>query len=137
MSLIRLNTRPTRGSLRTFGFLCLAFLLAFGAIAWRKGDEGLAVAEVAAGGIGAGCALFAPDLLRLPYLAAIYAGFPIGFAASYVILTGVYFLVLTPAGLVMRACGRDPLGRRREAARSSYWAPRDGPRPGSDYFHQS
>jgi len=95
------------------------------------------VTEVSAGGIAAGLAVFEPGLLRWAYLAAIYAGFPIGFAASYVILTAVYFLILTPVGLALRAFGRDPLSRKWDARLRSYWKKRPESRPGSDYYNQS
>jgi hypothetical protein len=46
------------------------------------------------------------------------------------ILLGVlFFAVVLPAGLAMRAIGRDPLRLRRDPKASSYWVPRDMPGP--------
>jgi ABC-type uncharacterized transport system permease subunit len=137
MSLIRLNTRPSRNALRTFGTLCLALLAVLGAQAWRKGDPGLAMGEWASGALLGGLAAYRPAWLRFAYLAAVYLSFPIGFAASYVILTAVYFLLFTPAGLVLRWCGHDPLSRRWDRTRKTYWERRPGPKPASSYFHQT
>ena len=39
-----------------------------------------------------------------------------------VVLAIVFFLVITPVGIVMRLCGWDPL-RRRAASADSYWKP--------------
>ncbi len=50
-------------------------------------------------------------------------------ALTYVILAVVFFLVLTPLGLIRRLLGKDTLGRRPDPDRTSYWvdvAP-DGP----------
>ena len=48
---------------------------------------------------------------------------------TYVLVTLTFFLVVTPIGLLMRAFGRDPLGRRPDPEATSYWVdvPADGP----------
>ena len=48
------------------------------------------------------------------------AVFPIGWVMSYVLLGGVYFLVLTPIGLAMRICGRDPMQRKFDRQAKTY-----------------
>ena len=40
----------------------------------------------------------------------------------------VFFCCLAPAAIVLRALGRDRLGRRRDAAALSYWRPRSASR---------
>lgn len=52
---------------------------------------------------------------------------------SPVILGILYFAVVTPVGLLMRAFGQDPLRLRRDKSVGSYWILRDppGPAPGS------
>jgi hypothetical protein len=47
-----------------------------------------------------------------------------GAAGSYLVLTLTFFLVFTPMGLVMRLFGRDPLHRRIDPTKESYWIPR-------------
>jgi len=47
----------------------------------------------------------------------------LGYVNSRILLGLVYFLVITPYGLVMRLFGRDVL-QRRGAAPDSYWVPR-------------
>ena len=39
------------------------------------------------------------------------------------LLALVYYLVMLPIALVMRAAGRDPMERGRDPARASYWTP--------------
>ena len=50
----------------------------------------------------------------------MFAVFPIGWVVSHLLLGVVYFLVLTPIGLTLRALGRDPLERRFDQSASSY-----------------
>jgi len=44
------------------------------------------------------------------------------FVSTRIILAFVFFLVLTPIGLIKRAMGWDPL-ERRSSSRDSYWRP--------------
>jgi hypothetical protein len=61
---------------------------------------------------------------------------PIGWVMSHVILGIIYYLVLTPIGLLLRALGRDPLRRRFETGARSYWIDR-GEEPAVErYFRQ-
>lgn len=136
MKLIRLNTDPSPKDLRLFAVLWLLFVGCAGFLAWRRGAVGLAAALwVAAGGIGA-LGLAWPRAVRGVYLGAVLVAFPIGFVVSHLILGGVYFLVITPVGLCARLCGYDPLERRFDRARKSYWRVREPGRPPASYFRQ-
>lgn len=136
MSLVRINRNPSARDLRIFASLWLVFLGGLGAFLWRQ------EATVAAGWIGlAALAVFvpgmvAPRLVRVIYLGAVYATFPIGFVVSHLILGIVYYLVLTPIGLVLRLSGHDPLTRRFEAGKTSYWKARGAPKSAHSYFRQ-
>jgi hypothetical protein len=50
-----------------------------------------------------------------------------------VIMGLIFFLAVTPTGLIMRALGKDMLRLKRDPAATSYWIVRDppGPPPGS------
>ena len=49
----------------------------------------------------------------------------------------LFYLTITPVGLLMRACGKDPLRLRRDPAAASYWIPRDpAGRPPASMKHQ-
>ncbi|MFI4986219.1 MAG: SxtJ family membrane protein [Alphaproteobacteria bacterium] len=41
----------------------------------------------------------------------------------------LFYATMTPLGLLMRACGKDPLRLRRDPAAASYWLPREPPGP--------
>lgn len=51
---------------------------------------------------------------------------------SPIVLGGMYFLVITPFGIVMRLAGRDALLRRLDPTARSYWINRDPPGPAPD-----
>ncbi len=136
MSLIRINRKPSPKDLRVFSALWLIFLLALGAIAFSKGYEKAAIAACALSiGIG-GLGLVFPRSARPVYIGAMYATFPIGFALSHLILAVIYFLLLTPIGLVMRLMGRDPLHRRFDPQKFSYWEARSQERSPASYLKQ-
>ena len=136
MSLIRLNTKPSPRDLRVFAALWLLFLGAAGAIAWHRGHMPAAAAWWTIAGAVSLPGLVAPRLVRVVYLAAAYATWPVGLVVSALLLAAIYFLVLTPAGLIMRLVGRDPLDRRFDPRRPSYWEAR-GPAPSPrSYFRQ-
>jgi ABC-type uncharacterized transport system permease subunit len=40
---------------------------------------------------------------------------------SVVIFGAFFYLIITPIGLVMRCCGKDPLGKKWDKTRESYW----------------
>lgn len=58
-----------------------------------------------------------------------------GYVNSRLILSIMYYGVMTPAGLLTRALGRDPLNRRRKPA-ESYWIPRAKPRQDREQFER-
>jgi len=51
-----------------------------------------------------------------------------------VVLGIMFFIVVTPTGLLMRIAGKDPLRLKRDSAVSTYWIERDPPGPRPDSF---
>jgi len=51
---------------------------------------------------------------------------------SPIVLGIMFFLVITPMGIVMRAFGKDPMRLRFDAAAASYWIPRTPPGPSAE-----
>ena len=66
--------------------------------------------------------LVAPRVLVAPRKAWMKLAEVLAFVSSRIILALIYFLVLTPIGLVKRAMGWDPL-HRRAASSETYWLP--------------
>jgi membrane-bound ClpP family serine protease len=67
-------------------------------------------------------ALLWPRALVLPNKAWMFLAEGLSFVTTRVILALVFFLVVTPIGVVKRLMGWDPLSRRGER-RASYWQP--------------
>ncbi len=132
--MIPLNRHPSRRDLTVFAATGLAFTALACLLAWRRELPAAALIIGSVGAVTFGGGLAAPRALRLVYLGAMYATFPIGFVMSYLVLGIVYFLVLTPIGWVMRLCGRDPLTRRFEPTASTYWVAREKSKSPSTYF---
>jgi hypothetical protein len=131
------NRNPSAADLRTFGRLLVPFVALFGAVVrLRTGSPGAALA------VWIGGALLAAVFLALPAARpAIFVGwsavtYPIGWVISHVVLAVVFYLVITPIGVVLRLVSRDPLDRRLEPTRPSYWTERDGPPAVGRYFRQ-
>lgn len=136
MAMMEINWNPSRKELRQFGYLCLLF---FGGLAaWRwwghgltLGVELLAAAAVAGGVLGA----VAPQALKWVFVGWIVAVFPIGWTVSHLLLGSIYFLVLTPIGLLLRALGHDPMNRTFDRSARSYWTTHEQA-PVARYFRQ-
>jgi hypothetical protein len=78
----------------------------------------------------------APTAGRRLYRGWMLAAVPLGWTFTRLVLGSVYYLVLTPIGVIMRLAGRDPLQRRFEASRGSYWIEREARGGRSRYFRQ-
>jgi len=88
-------------------------------------------------GFASGIALWlAPQIARPFYVVWNALGCCIGFVMSNVAVTAVYFLVVTPIGLALRVLGRDPLRRRFERERASYWEDAEKTGDAERYFRQ-
>lgn len=106
---------------RRFGLSVGGVLLVLGGLAFLRGKHPAAVAALA--GLGAllfGFGLGAPAWLATPNRLWMGLAEGLGFVMSRVILSAVFFLVLTPIALVRRLLGADAL-RRRSGPRASYW----------------
>ena len=134
MSLIPLNTNPSRSQLLQFGVAwCASFGGAAALAAWR-GSPALAWPLGAIATILPLVGSVFPSVLRVLFVALSVVTFPIGFAVSQVILAVVYFLVLTPIGLVLRWLKPGFFSTAPEKSLPTYWRSRSAPRPAADYF---
>ncbi|MCE5326157.1 MAG: hypothetical protein LLG01_07045 [Planctomycetaceae bacterium] len=135
--LIRLNLRPTRRQLNQFGLAWLAFVSIWAALAmWRWHSPAAAGALAAAAVIVPAAGWLYAPIMRAAYLALTLAAYPIGAVVSTVVLAAVYFLVLTPVGLLMRLLRRDPMQRRFDRQATTYWRARPPAPDSARYFRQ-
>jgi Saxitoxin biosynthesis operon protein SxtJ len=80
-------------------------------------------------------ALVAPSVLKPAYRAWMALAAVLAWINTRIILGLVFFLVVTPIGLVMRLLGRDPMRRQFDRAGESYRI-RRVPRPGTHMMRQ-
>lgn len=136
MALLDINWNPKPRELRQFAVLWLVVFGLIGAYSlWGRGSLPAAAAfwVVAAAGL---VGYLRPGFLRPVYILWMALAWPIGWTISHLLLLSVYYLVLTPIGLLMRLFGNDPLQRRFDPSAKTYWTPHD---PGADearYFKQ-
>ena len=121
-----------RGSDRAFG-LAFAFVgaMAGGALPLILGGTphwwvlGIAAALLAV-------ALARPGLLALPNRGWYRVRLLLSRIVNPLVMAVLFYGVVTPTGLALRAFGKDPLRRRFDPAATSYWLPRDPPGPAPD-----
>ena len=120
-----MSAKPDRKELRQFGIALGVVCLLWSALLWWRGHPG-PIPWL----LGASPVLI---LLGLIWPAALYPlhrvwmPFAKGLARvlTWILLAAVFWLVFTPYGIVMRALGKDPLERRIDRQRASYWIRRD------------
>ena len=78
----------------------------------------------------------APSLQTRIYRGWMLSVAPIGFVVSHILLALVFYLVLTPIGLIMRGLGHDPMLRKVDPAATTYWVPRKQVSESRSYFRQ-
>ena len=135
--MIHIEKNPSRRQLTVFAVSWLVFFCFIAGVAWWK--TGVSAKAVSLGAIGTlipAIGLFWRGFLRIAYLAAAYATFPIGLVVSSFILVVIYYLLLTPVGLVLRLSGYDPMRRRFDCTAKTYWSPRKPEQNSDRYFQQ-
>jgi hypothetical protein len=136
--MISINWHPTQRELRQFaGIWFPAFWLIVGLvigfrIGWWHVVVPVWIAAAAFGVMG----LVRPQLVRPVFVGWMVAAWPVGWALSHLMLAGVYYLLITPLGLVMRLAGRDKLQMKFDSSAATYWTPRPPAPPASRYFRQ-
>lgn len=138
--MMKVDFKPPANVLRQFAFLAVVGLplIAFAVLrlcgAFHWGHPAL----LASVGIGVlQLVLFmagAKQLTHVVFVALMIVAMPIGFVISHVFLAAIYYLVMTPIGLVFRLIGRDAIGKKLDPKAATYWRDRGQPRPAISYF---
>ncbi len=114
----------SKKALRSFGWVVGGVLLVIAAVVWWRNDFALTTAAYVLGSLGAALVvlgLAAPVVLKPVYRVWMALAVVLGFIMTRVILSVVYYLVMTPIGLAMRLFGKDPMHRRIDPDAASYW----------------
>ena len=114
--------RLNRAEARRFGFTIGTAFLVFAGIAWWRGHATTTAILAVLGGLLVVAGAIVPGLLPPVHRVWMLGAERLSRLTTPVILGFIYFVVITPIGLVLRALGRDPLTKRRTA--ETVWAPR-------------
>jgi predicted Co/Zn/Cd cation transporter (cation efflux family) len=121
-------------ALKRFGFVVgLAVLLLGSVFVWRHRDAGWPLIS-----IGAALVLFAglaPRTLKWVHGPWMIAALALGWIVTRVLLTIVFFLVVTPIGLLQRLFGKRAIEVAFRADRATYWQTRTA-RPLSEEYEK-
>ena len=125
---------PPLPSERRFGLL---FFIVFGitaAYGLHKGWSDRIVVVLGVVGVCFGATAFiAPKILRPLNFAWFKLGELMGRVVSPIVLGVIFYLLITPVGLIGRLAGRDELKIKRGNG-NTYWINRDPPGPSGDSF---
>jgi len=143
---IEIDLHPDEKKLRQFGFIALVGFGFVAALAWYEAlifsfglgsaREPLAYTLAGLAGLSLLFSLVAPRANLPIYLGISILTYPIGFVLSYLILGTLFYLIITPIGLVLRRFGSDPMERRILPETTSYWEEAPRARGRSSYFKQ-
>lgn len=119
------------GSNRSFGFVFASFFGIVGLLPLLTGSASKPWALIVAG-IFLLVAIVHPRVLAPLNRLWFRFGLLLHKIVSPIMLAIMFFLVITPIGLLMRALGKDPLRLRLDKKATSYWIERTPPGPSPD-----
>ena len=122
--------------LRKFGLLVGGVFLALGLLfLWRHPNRTPYFAWP--GGFLMVLGAVVPRALKWIYVGWMSVAFVLGFIMAHLILTLLFFLVITPIGLLARLFGQDFLKLKLQREAKTYWIPRAGkPKSPAEYERQ-
>jgi len=125
---LHINRNPTPRELAVFGVSLPVSATVLGLIiAHRTGSMTPAVVIWAIGAALALSYLSVPGVRRPLFVLFNHIGYPIAWFVAHVVVTFIFFVVVTPVGLLMRVLGHDPLERTFDQSASTYWVPHAPP----------
>ena len=127
MSLVKLNWKPSPKELRQFGaifgsgFLLIGLVKYFWMWSWLfERNEKLGLIFILIGIVGGAIGLTGTKLALPLYWVWIGIAFVLGNIMSRVVITLIYYGIITPMSFVARLLGRDKLQLKKRAVQS-YW----------------
>ena len=137
MTEIRPEIRKDNKSVRSFSIALAVLLSGFGALSFYKGHpETATVLWSIAGGVLL-LGLPVPKLIMPVYIGWMHIAHAIGWFNTRLLLTILFYLILTPIALVMKVLMKDQLDRKFDGQAETYWKPhRKRENPTASYERQ-
>ena len=130
------NWRPDARELRRFAVAMLIGFAVLGLLAaWRAGGIGTTSIVLWSIGVVLAAAAFVPGLGRLAYLAVYLPTSIIGYVVSHILLALMFFIVITPLGIILRLMGKDLLQQQRRKDKTQ-WLPVRAAKNEDSYYRQ-
>ena len=108
---------------KSFGLVFAALFLGVGVWPLVSNNE-IRWWAIGASGLLVCLALLLPSALTHPNRLWMKLGLVLGRVTSTVALTILFFLVVTPTGILLKLFGKDPMKLRFDTTAKSYWIPR-------------
>jgi hypothetical protein len=118
------NIKESKKDLRRFGLTVGIVLLAIASLLYWKGKENYTAFGIIGGFLVVVSILF-PIILRPLNKIWMTLAILMGWIMTRVILIVIFFIVLTPLGLIARLIGKDFLDLKIDKEKNSYWEVRD------------
>ncbi len=127
------TTRKTEAELKSFGLSMALIFSLFSMYAFYRGRDTFLYLCLLIALFGL-TAIIKPSWLFYVDKFWSWLGETLGKIMTPVIMGLIYYLVITPIGLIMRIAGKDLLDQRIDKNASSYWIKADSMGSGSRYF---
>ncbi|WP_425045814.1 SxtJ family membrane protein [Primorskyibacter sp. S87] len=114
------------GSERSFGFVFAAVFAIIAIYPVLHGNP-LRVWALGISAVFLAITFLRPQVFATPNRLWFKFGLLLGAIVSPIVMAGVFFLVVTPIGLVMSLFRKDPLGTHPDPEAQSYWVQRETP----------
>lgn len=122
-------------ALGRFGFMVGSVVLLLGCfLLWRQREAGWAL--IAIGTVLVLAAGMVPSILKWVYAPWMIGALALGWVVTRILLTLVFFLVVTPVGLLQRLFGKRVIEVDFKADAASYWQARTARPAPKDYEKQ-
>jgi len=131
-----INWRPDARELRRFALAMLIGFTVLGLLSvWRAWGISTTSIVLWSAGVVLAIAAFIPGLGRVAYLTVYLPTSIIGYVVSNVILALMFFLVITPLGILLKLMGKDILQQQRQK-NTTQWTPLKGAKTEDSYYRQ-
>jgi len=118
------NIKSNKKALKSFGnTIGIIFLLVAGFLFFKEKESFIIFIYIAGVFIGSG--IIIPIILKPIYLVWMVFAVILGWIMTRIILSLLFYVIITPIGLLLRFFGKDLLGLKIQVAQRSYWNKRD------------